>query len=181
MDHSRALRRFHAFAERPCPHFVRSGGQECAQLEEGVGGFDETVHAAFLQTYLLKEHLPLFVALQLRYLALYLRRQHQHLRIFILDSLAHLFDVGVAAYRGVLIDVADVHDRFVGQQKQVFGCGFLLFVLQFHGARVLALRQRLAVFDEHLQLQLGKLVSSGFRCFLAFLNTALHRLQVLQL
>ena len=43
------------------------------------------------------------------------------------------------------------------------------------------MRERFAVFDEHLQLEFGLFVASGFSRFLAFLDTRLYGLEILEL
>ena len=139
MDYSGALRRFHALPEGPCAHFVRASGEERTEFEQRICGFDKAVDARLLQSDLPEEHLPLLVALQFGYLAFYLRGEDEHLCVFVLHSLFHLLDVGVAADSGSLIDVADVHDGFVGEEEKVLGSCFLLFVLQLHRPGILTL------------------------------------------
>ena len=139
MDHSGTLRRFHPLSESPCAYFIRAGGKESAQFEKGICCFDEPVHAGLLQTDFAEEHLPLLVGLQFRYLALDLCRQNEDLGVFVFDSLLDLLDIGIAGNGRAFIHVADIHDGFVGQQEEILGCGFLIFVIQFNRTCVLSL------------------------------------------
>ena len=139
VNDSGTLRCFGSGFERPCAYFVTTCGEEGTEVEQGISGFDETVDTGLLQTDLFEEHLSLLVGLQFSDLALDLSGEHEHLGVLVFDRFAYLFDVGVARYGCGFIDVAHVHDRFVGEQEQVPCCGFLIFVIQFNGTGVLTL------------------------------------------
>ena len=63
MDNSGTLRCFHAITECPCAYFVRSRSEERTEFQEGIRGFDKSVHAGLFQPDLLEEHLTLLVTL----------------------------------------------------------------------------------------------------------------------
>ena len=181
MDDTGALRRFHSVAERPGAHFVGARREERTQVEQAVGGFDQSADAALLQTQLLEEHLALFVGLQLGNLALDLGGYDQHLGALFRSDLAHCLHVGVAVHGGGFVHVADVQHGFVGQQEQLVRGLLLLFVLRRHDAGRLALLERSLEAQVDVQRGLGLFVAAHAHLFLDALDTRFNGLQILEL
>ncbi len=76
-------------------------------------------HARLPEAHVFEEHLPLLVALQFGDVGLGRRCDHEHFGLFVGDGGAHGLGVGVARHGALLVHVADVEHRFVGQQVQV--------------------------------------------------------------
>ena len=181
MDHTCALRRLSACAERPRAHLIAACGKERAEVKQGIRRLDEPVNTRLLQTYLLEEHLALLVSLQFGYLALDLSCYDEHLGLFVLDGLAHLLNILIATDSRSLIDIANVEHRFGGEQEQVMCRELLVFVLQFDGACRLALRERIAVTDIQVKSCLRLFVATHAHLFFDLLYAALDGFQILEL
>ena len=170
-----------AHVDGPGAALVGSGREEGAEAQQTVGALDEANDAGLFQAHLLEEHLTVLVLLDLGDFGLGLGGDDEDLRILGGDGGADGIDIGIAGYGGGLIDIADVHDRFVGQEEQVMGHLLLFRVLGNDGTAGMALQQRLTVPLEERQEFLRFLVPARRGLLLHLLDPVFHRLQVLDL
>ncbi len=181
MDHSGTLRSLAATAVGPRAHLLGTCGKEGLEIKQGVGGLDDTVHTALFKPDFLEEHLALLIVVELGYLALGLCCDHQDLGVLVLDGFTHGVNIGVAVHGALVIHVADIEHRFVGEQEQLMGYLFLVLVDQFNGACAMALLQGFLVTLQDLILHLGLTVATGLGLLLDAVDAALDGLQVAQL
>ena len=181
MDHTGALRSFPAFMECPGTAFVRTGSQECLQVQQFVCGLDQTGNTGFFQADFLKEHLALFICLEFGDFAFDLGCNDQDFRILVFDGFADGFHIFIAVHGAGFVDVADIHDRFVGQQEQVV-CNFLfVFRLKRNSAGTFSLLQCFFVFAKYFVSDFCLFVTACLCLFLHFGDTAVDGFQVLDL
>ena len=181
VDDTGTLRGLAAAAIGPCAHLLGACGEEGLEVEQSIGRLDDAVHTAFLQADLGQEHLALFVILQFGNLTLGLGSDNQDLRILVLDSLTHCVHIGIAGHGTLVVHVADVEYRLVGQQEQLMGNFLLVLIDQLYGAGTAALLQSVLVAFQHLILRLGLAVATSLGLLLDTVDAALDGLQVTQL
>ena len=181
MNHSGTLGSLAATAVGPCTHLLRSGSEERLKIEELIGSTNEAIYTRLLQSYLVEEHLALLVGVKFSNFALGLCCHNQNLSALVLHSLAHLIHIFVALYGTVVIYVAHIEHRLVGEQEEVVGGTKLVFSVESHSAGSLALLQSLLKAQKHVELKLGSLVATGSSLLLHAGDTALDSLQVLNL
>ena len=180
MDDAGRLRGLHAARIGPGPGLVGSGGEERFEIEQFVGRFDEPRHARLPEAHVFEEHLPLLVALQFGDVGLGRRRYDQQFGLFVGDGGAHGLCVGVARHGALLVHVADVEHRFVGQQVQV-GHQAAVLPVQFDRAGAPALFEGGLVLQEQLHGPLGLLVAARRGGLLRLGESVLDGLEVLEL
>ena len=181
VDDTGTLRSLAAAAVGPCAHLLGACGEEGLEVEQSIGRLDDAVHTALLQADLGQEHLTLFIILQFGNLALGLGCYNQDLRILVLDSLTHCVHIGITGHGTLVVHVADVEYRLVGQQEQLMGNFLLVLIDQLHGAGTAALLQGVLVAFQHLILRLGLAVATGLGLLLDAVDAALDGFQVTQL
>ena len=142
---------------------------------------DQTRHARLLQANFLKKHLSLLISLKLSNLRLCLRRHDKNLSILVFRCLTHHVNIFVAIDSRLVVDVAHIKHRLVGEQEKVVGGMLLVLGVECHRARRLALVESLLEAAKHLILYLSLLVATGLRLFLHARDAALDSLKVFQL
>ena len=181
MDDARRLRRLVSPMDCPGPALVGSGGEEGLESEEVVGSLDEPDDAGLMEPHLFEEHLPVFVVLHLGNFGFGAGGDHEDLGVLVLDGFADGVHILVAADGGGVVDVADIHDRLVGQQEEIVRERGLFFVEQRHAAAGLALLKGLLIAKQQRQELLRLLVAAGRRLLLDLGDAGVDRLKVLDL
>ena len=180
VDDAGRLRGLHAADVGPCARLVGAGGEERFEVEQFVGRFDQALDARLFETEIFEEHLPLLVALQLGDVGFGGGGDDEHFGFFVGDGRTDRLGVGVARGGALLIDVADVQHRFVGQQVEV-GDQFAVLLLQFDRAGAAALLQHRFVLQQQFDLTFGVLVAAHGRLLLGLAQPVFDRFEVLEL
>ena len=181
VDDSGTLGSLPALAVGPGFHLHLACCDERLKVQQLEGCLDEAVDARFLKTNFFKEHLTVLIAVQLCNVSLCLCCQHHHLGRLILHSLTHSLHIGIPRHSTPLVHIAHIEYGLGSQQEKVVGC--TLFILRVKGycAGTLSLDEGLVVLTEHIQLQLGLLVTPSGGLLLHLLNTLFNGLQVFDL
>lgn len=161
VDYAGGLGRFVAFVDCPGTAFIGAGGEEGLEVEKAVGALDEADSAGLREAHFLDEHLPLFVGVEFGYVGLSLGGKDEDFSILVLDGLADLIHVGVACGSGILVHIADIHYRFVGQQEELFSELFVLSVVELDGAAGLTLKEGILVLEKDVHQAFGVFISAG--------------------
>ena len=181
VDHTGGLRRLVSLADGPGAALVRTGGEESLQAQQAVGALDQADDAGLFQTQFFQEHLTVFVILDFGDIRLGLRGDDQDFRVLLLDGFPDRVDICVALGGGGFIDIADIHDRLVGQQVQVLGHGFFIGILGNDRPAGFPFQQGCPVAFQQVQQFLGFLVRPDLGLFGHLGDAAFDGLQVLDL
>ena len=180
MDDAGRLRGFHAAQVGPGAGLVGPGGEECFEVEQFVGRFDQARHARLLQPQVFEEHLPLVEVFQFGDVGLRGGGDDEHFGPLAGDGLPDGLGVGVTRRGALFVDVADVQHGLVGQQVEV-GDQFAVLLVEFHGAGRKPLFQHRLVLQEQLHGALGLLVAARGGLLLGLGEPVLDGFEILQL
>ena len=117
MDHPGGLGGSHTGLDRPGAGFLFAGGEIGAQAEQGIGGPDQALQAAFLNPQARQEFGAVRLG-QLDQLGFHLGADAYGGSPLLLGHGGQLLAVGVAAGQVVFADVGGVDDRLGGEQPQ---------------------------------------------------------------
>jgi len=177
VDLAGGLRRPCALFDGPGVGALLIGREEGNQVQDVVGGMDQTLQAGSLQARVLEKELAFF-RIEFGHLRFELRRNHDDAGILILSGGAQLIDVLVAVGKRCLVDVGDVQNRLVGQEKEFVDEG-LVGGVHLKGAGPVAGAQVVVEAFEHLKL-LGGILIALLRGGLDRVESLVDGLQVFQ-
>ena len=180
MDDAGGLGRLHSPAESPGTALVGTGREERLQIQQFIGRFNQTRHARLLQADLFEEHLALLVLVQLGDVGLGSCGDDQHLGPLVGNGGLDGPGMFVTRHGALLIDVADVEHRFVGQQVQV-GDQLAVLFLELHGPGAQPLLQDGLVLQQDLHRTFGLLVPAHDSLLLGLGKAVLDGFEVLEL
>lgn len=100
---------------------------------------------------------------------------------FVFYGFPHFFDVGISIDCTGLIDVADVHDRLVGEQEKIVGDFLFVFGLECYRACGFSLFEGLFIAAQYLVGQFGCFVAAGLCLFLYPAYAAFDGFEVFEL
>ena len=172
--------RFVALMDGPCTAFVCACGEEGLQAEQVICALDEADDTRLFQAHFFEEHLSLVVVFEFSDFGLGLGRYDKELCVLVFDGFADGVYVCIAVDRRCVVDVADVHNRFVSQQEHVVGQGHFVVIQKGYTAAGLALKEGIAVASKE-RGELGGLLVAGFAGLFAFGEPRLDSLEVFDL